>query len=121
MNGKRKISNRTVVLTAVIGSLLIAAMMSANTLWSSRRNSAATNEAVSAVSSFFLEAMADRGAKTITNLIGSDFEQMEKAVAYIADEKYIRAAWEEMGSDYIHGKLGITDGELEAFRKKILE
>ena len=87
MNGKRKISNRTVVLTAVIGSLLIAAMMSANTLWSSRRNSAATNEAVSAVSSFFLEAMADRGAKTITNLIGSDFEQMEKAVAYIADEK----------------------------------
>ena len=87
MNGKRKISNRTVVLTAVIGSLLIAAMMSANTLWPSRRNSAATNEAVSAVSSFFLEAMADRGAKTITNLIGSDFEQMEKAVAYIADEK----------------------------------
>ena len=87
MNGKRKISNRTVVLTAVIGSLLIAAMMSANTLWSSRRNSAATNEAVSAVSSFFLEAMADRGAKTITNLIRSDFEQMEKAVAYIADEK----------------------------------
>ena len=41
--------------------------------------------------------------------------------AYIADEKYIRAAWEEMGSDYIRGRLGITDGELEAFRKTILE
>ena len=29
--------------------------------------------------------------------------------------------WEEMGSDYIRGRLGITDGELEAFRKTILE
>ena len=41
--------------------------------------------------------------------------------AYIADERYLRAAWEEMGSDYITGRLGIPEEKLELFRKKILE
>jgi len=55
-------------------------------VWASKLNGVATDEAVSAVSSFYLEAMADRRAKTITNLINSSFEQMGKAVAYIDDE-----------------------------------
>lgn len=83
---RKKISNRTFVLTAVIGSLLIMAMVTANTVWASKQTGVATDEAVSAVSSFYLEAMADRRAKTITNLINSSFEQMGKAVAYIDDE-----------------------------------
>ena len=41
--------------------------------------------------------------------------------AYIADERYIRAAWEEMGSDYITGRLGIPEEMLEAFRQTVLE
>ena len=41
--------------------------------------------------------------------------------AYIADEKYLRAAWEEMSNDYITGRLGIPEETLEAFRKTILE
>ena len=41
--------------------------------------------------------------------------------AYIADEKYLRAAWEEMGNDYITGRLEIPEETLEAFRKTILE
>ena len=41
--------------------------------------------------------------------------------AYIADERYLRSAWEEMGGDYIRGRLGIPEAELEAFRKTILE
>ena len=59
MTQKRQITNRSFVLTAVLGSLLILAMMTANTIWVSRQAGAATNEAVSAVSSFYLEAMAD--------------------------------------------------------------
>ncbi len=87
MRQGRKITNKAFVLTAVIGSLLIMAMLTVNTIWISNRTSAATDEAVSAVSSFYLEAMADRRAKTITNLISNSFDQMEKAVAFIADEK----------------------------------
>ena len=83
---QKKNSNRSFVLTAVIGSLLIMAMVTANTVWASKQTGVATDEAVSAVSSFYLEAMADRRAKTITNLINSSFEQMGKAVAYIDDE-----------------------------------
>ena len=41
--------------------------------------------------------------------------------AYIADARYLRAAWEEMGSDFIRGKLGISEEDLEAFRNRVLE
>ena len=84
---KKQMTKRTFVLTAVIGSLLIVAMVIVNTLWASKQTVAATDEAVSAVSSFYLEAMADRRAKTIKNLISDNFEEMEKAVAFIEDEK----------------------------------
>lgn len=84
---QNKITNRTIILTAVIGSLLVLAMMSANTIWASKQSNAATDEAVSAVSSFYLEAMADRRAKIITNLINTNFDMMEKAVDFIEDEK----------------------------------
>ena len=83
----QKITNKTLVLTAVIGSLLIMAMVTVNTLWISKRSNDETNEAVSAVSSFYLDAMADRRAKTITNLINNNFDEMGKAVAFIEDEQ----------------------------------
>ena len=41
--------------------------------------------------------------------------------AFIADERYIRAAWEAMGEDYIGGTLGIARAEVEAFREKVLD
>jgi diguanylate cyclase (GGDEF)-like protein len=87
MTQKKKITNKTLVLTAVIGSLLIMAMVTVNTLRISKRSNDATNEAVSAVSSFYLDAMADRRAKTITNLINNNFDEMGKAVAFIEDEQ----------------------------------
>lgn len=83
---RKKNPNRTFVLTAVIGSLLIMAMVTAGSVWLSRQTGVATDEAVSSVSSFYLEAMADRRAKTISNLINNSFELMGKAVAYIDDE-----------------------------------
>lgn len=83
---RKKNANKAFVLTAVIGSLLIMAMVTANSVWASNQTGVATDEAVSAVSAFYLEAMADRRAKTVTNLINSSFDQMEKAIAYISDE-----------------------------------
>ena len=86
MTNKKHISNRTFVLTAVIGSLLLMAMVTANSIWSTRLTTSATDEAVSAVSAFYLETMADRRAKMVTNQINSDFDQMEKALTYIKEE-----------------------------------
>ena len=49
-------------------------------------------------------------------------ETAEKAyMAYIADERYMRAAWEAMGTGYIREKLGIGEETLEEFRNRILE
>ena len=86
MKKKKRITQKTFVFTAVIGSILIMAVLTASTLWSSQLTNSATDEAVFAVSEFYLEAMADRRAKTITNLINNNFDQMEKAMAFIADE-----------------------------------
>ena len=41
--------------------------------------------------------------------------------AFIADERYLRAAWEEMGGDYLTGRLRIPEEALEAFRNTVLE
>ena len=98
---KRRITKRTVVLTAVIGSLLIMLMELANTLWAAKQTGAATDEAVSLVSSFYLEAMADRRAKTITNLINESFAEMEEAVEFIEEE----GAGSQEELRYIIGKL----------------
>ena len=56
-------------------------------------------------------------------VLASQGKEMADAVyqAYIADEKYLRSAWKEMGSDYITGRLNIPEEKLEAFRKTVLE
>ena len=86
MKGK-KITEKAVSITAAIGSALIMVMVIANTYWASQQAISSTNQAVSAVSAFYLESMADRRAKTITNLINNNFDYMEKAVSVIDDEQ----------------------------------
>ena len=87
MKRQRQITRKTFILTATIGGILLMAMVIINTYLSYGQTVTATNEAVSEVSSFYLEAMADRRAKTITNLINSNFDQMNKAVDYLSNEK----------------------------------
>ena len=66
MRKEERITRKTFVMTAVIGSVLLMAIIIITTIWSSNKTVSATNEAVSEVSSFYLEAMADRRAKTKT-------------------------------------------------------
>ena len=40
--------------------------------------------------------------------------------AYIADERYLRAAWEAMGENYIRDTLKIDEEKIAEFREKIL-
>ncbi len=40
--------------------------------------------------------------------------------AYIADERYIQAAWDAMGEDYLRDKLGLEDDLIQAFCRKVL-
>ena len=84
---RKRITEKAVTITAAIGSVLIMVMVIANTYWASAQAISSRNQAVSAVSAFYLESMADRRAKTITNLINNNFDYMEKAVSVIDDEK----------------------------------
>lgn len=114
MSGKKKITNRTITLTAVIGSILVMSMITANTLYSAKQTGIATDEAVYEVSSFYLEAMADRRAKTITNLINSNFEEMEKAVELIKGE-------EITSQDELRHNLGIVKSLLNLNRFALVD
>ena len=83
---KKQITNRTFFLTAIIGSLLIIVMITSNAIWSSNQTLLQTEEAVFAVSNFYLENIADRRAQTVESRIDSEFSQMEKALDFIRDE-----------------------------------
>lgn len=84
---RRKLTEKAVTITAAIGSVLIMVTVIANTYWASKQAVSSTNQAVSAVSAFYLESMADRRSKTIANLINNNFDYMEKAVMVIDSEK----------------------------------
>ncbi len=111
---KKKITEKAVAVTAAIGSVLIMVTVIANTYWASRQAISSTNQAVSAVSAFYLESMADRRARTITNLINNNFEYMEKAVNVIDDEKIesqeeLRAAIGRMKSLLSLNRFALVD------------
>lgn len=86
MTNEKDRINKRFVYTAIIGSALVMLALTFSTIWASRKNLSATDEAVSAVSSFYLEAMADQRARTINNLINNNFEHMDKALTVIRDE-----------------------------------
>ena len=110
----RKITEKAVIVTAAIGSVLIMIMVIANTYWAYNQSVSSTNQAVSAVSAFYLESMADRRAKAITNLINNNFDYMEKAVSVIDDEKIesqedLRAAIGRMKSLLSLNRFALVD------------
>ncbi|MCR5250622.1 MAG: GGDEF domain-containing protein [Lachnospiraceae bacterium] len=80
---KKRVTRKKLILTAIVGGILLMLMVVVHTIMSSRQMISATDEAVSEVSSFYLEAMADRRSKTVTNLIDGNFDHMEKAVEFI--------------------------------------
>nr|MCR5674088.1 hypothetical protein [Lachnospiraceae bacterium] len=86
MTNKKDSLNKRFVYTAVIGSALVMTVLAFSMIWASRKTVSTTDEAVSAVSSFYLEAMADQRARTINNLINNNFEHMNKALTIIRDE-----------------------------------
>ncbi len=86
MTNEKDRVNKRFVYTAVIGSALVMAVLAFSAIWASRKTVSTTDEAVSAVSSFYLEAMADQRARTINNLINNNFEHMDKALTVIRDE-----------------------------------
>lgn len=86
MISEKYITDKRFIYTAVIGSIVVMIVLALITIWASKKTITTTDEAVSAVSSFYLEAMADQRARTITNLINNNFEHMDKALTVMEDE-----------------------------------
>ena len=78
--------NKEFVNLVVIGSILVMLVLGISSFSASRTTINMTDDAVSAVSSFYLEAMADQRAQTISNLIDYNFEHMEKALYVLESE-----------------------------------
>ncbi len=86
MMGEKGYSNKRFVNTAIAGGAIVMLILTIGTLWASRKTVSTTDKAVSAVSSFYLEAMADQRARAIKNLIDNNFEHMQKAMYVIESE-----------------------------------
>lgn len=56
-------------------------------------------------------------------LLHTQGKEMAEAAyqAYIADEQYLQAAWDAMGNDYIHDKLGIDEETISWFETAVLD
>ena len=69
------------------------------------------------------ETNLPKAAAIREQLTGTHGAAFAKSVylAYIADESYLRAAWEAMGEDYLTRGLGLAVEEIEAFRTAVLE
>ncbi len=111
---RTRLTEKAVAITAAIGSVLIMVTVIANTYWASRQAVSSTNQAVSAVSAFYLESMADRRSKTITNLINNNFDYMKKAVGVIDEEEIesqeeLRAAIGRMKSILSLNRFALVD------------
>ena len=85
MTNEKDSINKRFVYTTIIGIVIVMAILTVSTIWASRKTLSATDEAVSAVSSFYLEAMVDQRARTITNLINNNFDHMYKALTVIEE------------------------------------
>ena len=86
MTNEKERVNKGFVSTAIIGSALVMVILVFSTVWASRKTVSTTDDAVAAVSSFYLEAMADYRARTVNNLINNNFEHMEVALNVIKDD-----------------------------------
>ncbi|MCR5847685.1 MAG: hypothetical protein K6G75_06155 [Lachnospiraceae bacterium] len=128
MNEKNN-STKRFVYTVLIGSITVVAVLMLSTLWASRKAIRATDEAVSAVSSFYLEAMADQRARTITNLLAFEDQGGAYYGIYVqnggnlsdtelgmipSEENLFKAAkdylsnesWQKLCTDFAEGKGG---------------
>ncbi len=85
MTNEKDRVNKGFVSTAILGSALVMVILVFSTVWASRKTVSTTDDAVAAVSSFYLEAMADYRARTVNNLINNNFDHMEVALNVIKD------------------------------------
>ena len=86
MMNKKGTGSRAFFWTAVIGSLLIMVIITGYSVWTTRQTVRATDDAVSAVSSFYLEALADRWSQSISSQINDNFDMMDQALTFIQEE-----------------------------------
>ena len=70
---------------ALIGGILIAAILLITTVWVSGRARVGTNQAVNRVSKFYLEELAGRRAQVVSEELKRNVAYMENALSIIED------------------------------------
>lgn len=70
---------------ALIGGILIAAILLITTVWVSGRARVGTNQAVNRVSKFYLEELAGRRASVVSEELNNHFTYMKNALSVLED------------------------------------
>ncbi|MBQ4464403.1 MAG: hypothetical protein II916_00355, partial [Oscillospiraceae bacterium] len=81
----KRIKNKTGLYAALIGSLLIAAILILGTYWSGQKAQQDTEKAVSSVSKLYLDELAGRREQVVASALERNIGNMQTAVSLLTN------------------------------------
>ena len=82
----KKITNKKGLYAAVIGSLLIAAILILGTLWTGQKAKHDTERAVGSVSRLYLDELAGRREQVVASALKRNIKNIQTAVGLLTQE-----------------------------------
>ena len=110
----KKIKNKTGLYAAVIGSLMIAAILILGTYWSGQKARQDTEEAVGSVSKLYLDELAGRREQVVASALERNIVNMQTAVNLLtkddlSDTAHLQAYQRRMRQLYTLEKFAFVD------------
>lgn len=110
----KKIKNKTGLYAAIIGSLLIAAILILGTYWSGQKAQQDTERAVTSVSKLYLDELAGRREQVVSSALKRNIGNMQTAVSLLTNEDlsdmaHLQAYQQRMKQLYTLKKFAFVD------------
>lgn len=110
----KRINNKTGLYTAVIGSLLIAAILILGTYWSGQKAKQDTEKAAASVSKLYLDELTGRREQVVASALKRNIGNMQTAIGLmtsddLSDKSHLQAYQQRMRKLYTLEKFAFVD------------
>ncbi len=109
-----RIKNKTGLYAAIIGSLLIAAILIIGTYWSGQKAKQDTEKAINSVSKLYLDELAGRREQVVASALERNIGNMKTAISLLTDDdlsdiEHLQAYQQRMKQLYTLEKFAFVD------------
>ena len=109
-----RIKNKTGLYAAIIGSLLIAAILIIGTYWSGQKAKQDTEKAINSVSKLYLDELAGRREQVVASALERNIGNMKTAISLLTDDdlsdiEHLQAYQQRMKQLYTLQKFAFVD------------